>query len=131
MENGNFLEKMASQFGQNASAKNVYGDPVQVGDKTIIPVARIAYGLGGGYGHGNKKNKRPQPENVNQADGGTGEGAGGGGGMYAKPIGVYEITPGTTKFIPVTGSKRLLIAIAIGFLIRGWLHSKRRNKKNS
>ena len=78
-----------------------------------------------------KKNKSPRPENVNQADGETGEGAGGGGGMYAKPIGVYEITPATTKFIPVTGSKRLLIAIAIGFLVRGWLHSKRRNKKNS
>ena len=50
MENGNFLEKMASQFGQNASVKNVYGEPVRAGEKIIIPVARIAYGLGGGYG---------------------------------------------------------------------------------
>lgn len=39
MENENFIEKLASQFGQNASVKNVYGDPVQVGNKTIIPVA--------------------------------------------------------------------------------------------
>ena len=55
METGNFIEKLASQFGQNASVKNVYGDPIQAGNKTIIPVARIAYGLGGGYGQGDKK----------------------------------------------------------------------------
>ena len=29
-----------------------------IGDKTIISVAQIAYGLGGGYGHGKKKNNK-------------------------------------------------------------------------
>jgi len=68
MENGNFIEKLASQFGQSASVKNVYGEPIQAGDKTIIPVAQIAYGLGGGYGQGNKR-KRPNmsADNTNMA----------------------------------------------------------------
>jgi uncharacterized spore protein YtfJ len=41
MSNENFLEKLATQFSQSASVKNVYGEPVQAGDKTIIPVAQI------------------------------------------------------------------------------------------
>ena len=130
MENENFLEKLASQFGQNASVKNVFGEPVQAGDKIIIPVARIAYGLGGGYGQGYKKNKRLQTdEDLKQSDGPAGEG-GGGGGMYAKPQGVYEVTSASTTFIPIISTKQLLIGVAVGFLVRGWFYSKRRNKKN-
>ena len=92
MENGNFIEKLASQFGQSASVKNVYGEPVQAGDKTIIPVAQIAFGLGGGYGQGNKKKKPNLPaDNTNTAsnekEDNIGQGAGGGGGLYARPKG--------------------------------------------
>jgi len=132
MENENFLEKLASQFGQSASVKNVYGEPVRAGEKIIIPVARIAYGLGGGYGHGYKKNKGPQTDaEIKHADGATGEGVGGGGGMYAKPQGIYEVTSASTRFIPTISTKQLLVGAAIGFLLRGWLYSKRRNKKNT
>lgn len=129
MENGNFIEKLASQFGQNASVKNVYGDPIQAGDKTIIPVAKIAYGLGGGYGQGNKK-KIPKPEDRPiPNDGATGEGAGGGGGMYAKPVGVYEISAGSTRFVPVTSTPLLLVGMCVGFLLRGLLYNKRHKVK--
>jgi hypothetical protein len=38
MENMNFLENLATRLGQNASVKNVYGEPVIAHDKTIIPV---------------------------------------------------------------------------------------------
>jgi uncharacterized spore protein YtfJ len=132
MENENFLEKLASQFGQNASVKNVYGEPVNTGDKTIIPVARIAYGLGGGYGQGYKKNKRLQAnEDLKQSGGPAGEGGGGGGGMYAKPHGVYEVTAAGTRFIPASNTKPLLIGIAVGFILKGWFYSKRKNKKNA
>ena len=128
MQNENFLEKLASQFGQNASVRNVYGDAVVAGDKTIIPVARVAYGLGGGYGHGFRKNKPSATDEQAGNTGPDGEGAGGGGGMYAKPYGVYEVTAVSTKFIPANNTKQLIIALGIGWLLRGWLHSKRRSK---
>jgi uncharacterized spore protein YtfJ len=132
MENGNFIEKLASQFGQNASVKNVYGDPVRAGDKTIIPVARIAYGLGGGYGQGNKRNKNLQPDkSLEQLDGPDAKGAGGGGGLYARPAGVYEVTSTSTRFIPASNTGQLLIGVVVGFLIKGWFNSKRKNKKIS
>jgi len=124
MDTPNFLQQLASQFGSNASVKNVFGEPVQAGDKTIIPVAQIAYGLGGGYGQGPKKGK-PALQDVEQ-DNNKGEGAGGGGGMAARPKGVYEVTPTGTRFIPVTDAKQIFIGVAIGFLLGSFIRSKRR-----
>ena len=43
MENENFIGNIGVGLGQNVSVDNIYGDPIQSGDKTIIPVARIAY----------------------------------------------------------------------------------------
>src|SRR5678815_4021308 len=121
METGNFIEKLASQFGQNASVKNVYGDPIQAGNKTIIPVARVAYGLGGGYGQGNKKNKHLQyDDTLKRMEGPNSEGAGGGGGLYARPAGVYEITSTKTRFISASSTRQLLTGVAIGFLVNAW-----------
>jgi uncharacterized spore protein YtfJ len=126
MANHDFIEKLASQFGQNASVKNVYGEPIIAGDKTIIPVAQIAIGIGGGYGQGKRKNVTTETEERDRQQ--PGEGAGGGGGMYAKPKGVYEITPTNTRFIPASNTKSLLLAAGIGFILRGWLYRKSRNK---
>ena len=120
MENENFLEKVAAQLGQSASVKNVYGTPVTVGDKTIIPVSRIALGFGGGYGQGHKpKNKATDPTVATRGNNseGEGEGAGGGGGMYVQPKGVFEITPLSTRFIPVNRYRELIIGLCIGMLM--------------
>jgi uncharacterized spore protein YtfJ len=125
MGNENFIEKLAAQLGQSASVKNVYGEPIQAGDKTIVPVAQIAYGFGGGYGHGkNKLKQQKEPADINHE---MGEGAGGGGGIVAKPKGVYEIAPTCTRFIPASGTKILVTGLAIGFIMRG-LFSRKRNK---
>ena len=81
MSNENFLEKLGSQFSQSASVKNVFGEPVEAGDKTIIPVAQIAYGYGGGYGHGKDPMKQKESSSVGKNN--IGEGAGAGGGVWA------------------------------------------------
>ncbi len=128
MGSENFLEKLAAQFGQSASVKNVYGEPIQAGNKTIVPVAQIAYGCGGGYGHGkNKMNQQKEPADINSDK--VGEGAGGGGGMFAKAKGVYEITPTCTRFIPASGNKILITGLVMGFIIRGLLFSRKRKDK--
>jgi uncharacterized spore protein YtfJ len=128
MDNTNFIEKLASQFGQNASVKNVYGEPIIAGEKTIIPVAQIAYGLGGGYGHGKNKLKQLNESQEANKEGITGEGSGGGGGMLAKPKGVYEITGAGTRFIPASGNKILVTGIVLGFILRGLFFSRKRGK---
>jgi len=129
MENVNFLEKLGSQFGQNASVKNVFGEPIRAGEKTIIPVARIAYGLGGGYGEqkqGNTGNPESSAEETSRfGKKRAGEGAGGGGGLVARPIGVYEVTAAQTRFVPASNIRPLLLGICIGFLLRGRLRKRK------
>lgn len=129
MENNNFLETLASRLGQNASIKNVYGDPVTAQGKTIIPVAKIAMGLGGGYGHKNGKEQKGATDSP-QADDTKGEGAGGGGGMYATPKGVYEISDKCTRFIPADATKQFLSVAAMAFLAGRWVGRRKRKKEH-
>ena len=128
MEKVNFIENLATRLGQNASVKNVFGDPVVTNGKTIIPVAQVAFGFGGGFGEKKRKNLLSgnlQSESRENEKGIDGEGAGGGGGMYAKAKGVYEVTSQQTRFIPTDNNKQLLVAALFGFLIRGWLFRKK------
>jgi len=128
MENANFIENIATRLGQSATVKNVYGEPIVAGDKTIIPVAQVALGFGGGYGKGGPK-KFLKEEIVSDDNDKvkTGEGLGGGGGMFARPKGVYEISSQGTRFIPANFMKELLTAAFVGFLI-GATMIKRRKK---
>lgn len=126
MENENFIEKLAAGFGQSASVKNVFGEPIQAGDKTIIPVAKITYGLGGGFGH-SKKNKKQLEAVVSPEEAPIGEGAGGGGGLLATPKGVYEITPKCTRFIPANSTRQVMMGIVVGMLLKSLFFSGRKS----
>ena len=125
MENESFIERVAKGMSQNASVKHVYGDPFQSGNKTIIPVASIAYSFGGGYGQGPDKRKSPSNTNAAVDSSPSAEGAGGGGGMRATLRGIYEITPEATRFIPANNTKQLLTGIVIGFLLKALFFSSR------
>lgn len=130
MKTENFIENIARDLGVNASIHNVYGQPIQSGEKTILPVARIAYGFGGGFGQGMKKTKQEVTAGSFNEEHPGGEGAGGGGGIYARPRGVYEITPRATRFIPANGTRQLLAGIVIGILLKTlFLPGKRRKVK--
>lgn len=118
MENENFIENIATPISQNASVKAVFGDPITTQEKTIIPVAQVAYGFGGGFGH---KLTDPGKESTP-----AGKGAGGGGGLMVKAKGVYEVTSQGTRFIPAINLSQLLLAALAGFLMGTML--KRRIK---
>jgi uncharacterized spore protein YtfJ len=44
------LQGMVERVSASASVKNVYGEPVAVGSRTVIHAAQIRYGFGGGGG---------------------------------------------------------------------------------
>jgi uncharacterized spore protein YtfJ len=44
------LRGIADRVSASASVKNVYGDPVSAGGRTIIPAAQVRYAFGGGGG---------------------------------------------------------------------------------
>jgi len=102
MNTKELIDTAVDHLRSTASVKTVYGEPVVIDGKTVIPVARVAYGFGGGSG------SKQQGENDAPAEGG-----GVGGGMSAKPVGVVEVTSAETKFVPFGAKKRLAITAAI------------------
>ena len=97
---------------QHIGAKSVYGEPIVCGDKTIVPVASVAFGFGGGFG---------------QAPGERGEGGGGGGGFRGVPAGYIEITPAGTRFVPVRERQKIAVGILAGFAL-GFLAANLRKR---
>ena len=100
-----------------AGIKTVYGDPIVVEGKTIIPVAKVAYGFGAGAG--------PVRKGEGEDQTGGKEAGGGGGGIVARPVGVIEITKEETKFVPIDERRKLAGALIIGLLLGLWLGSRR------
>jgi uncharacterized spore protein YtfJ len=100
------LRSLGDHLQVGASVRNVYGDPINAGGRTVIPIARVSYGFGAGGGAG--ESEEAGSERV---------GSGGGAGLSARPAGVLEITEAGTRFIPFIDPTRLGIALAVGFLI--------------
>jgi uncharacterized spore protein YtfJ len=96
------LQRLVSQVGGHARVQAVFGDPVARDAVTVIPVARVRWGVGGGGGSG--------PD---------GSGSGGGGGVAADPIGYIEITPSGADFRPIGRSfgPAVIVAAAIAAAI--------------
>ncbi len=102
-----FFDSLKDGLQGSADVKAVYGEPVETQGKTIIPVAKVAYGFGGGYGEAKGADK----------DGKEGEGGGLGGGVAVKPVGVIEVTKEETRFIPLSDKKKLAGMLILGFIL--------------
>jgi uncharacterized spore protein YtfJ len=80
------LERLADLVGARANVQAVFGQPIHQGDLTVVPVARVRWGVGGGSG---KSEAAPE---------GKSSGTGGGGGAVADPVGYLEIAGGEATF---------------------------------
>ncbi len=95
-----------------ASTQAVYGQPVTVGERTIIPVADIKYGFGLGYG------EAPKPtDEADETPTSSGSGGGGGGGVAARPVAVIVVTDEKVTVEPVIDEGRVALA---GILTGAW-----------
>jgi uncharacterized spore protein YtfJ len=74
-------------------SKTVVGEPITVGDSTLIPLISVGFGfgLGGGSGIGESKQK------------GEGTGGGGGAGGGVKPIAVIIVDKDGARIEPIKG----------------------------
>jgi len=73
------------------TVRRVFGEAYEVGETTIIPVARVGGGTGGGGGD----------------DSDSSGGFGGGLGVGATPVGVYEVRDGAVQWRPAVDVNRL------------------------
>jgi uncharacterized spore protein YtfJ len=94
-------------------ARLCFGRPVELKDRTVIPVASVR--TAGGWGFGND---------------GPGSGSGGGGGaLDARPVGFIEIGPEGTRFERIDDGRMALRALAAGsiaVLVIGRVMARRR-----
>ncbi len=104
---------LSDHFAATASAKSVYGEPIHTGGRTIVPFARVGYGLGATSGGRN---------------GETVGGGGGGGGVGARPAGYIEITDEATRYVEFSALKKMIVAAALGF-VTGYLLRGRRSRR--
>lgn len=111
------LQNLHESLSGRAQVKSVFGEPITVGEKTVVPVARIAYGFGAGAGTGGVGDKSAK-----------GEGGGGGGGVRANPVGVFVVSPQETRFVAINNKKKLAGTLLAGTLL-GLLLGRRRFKR--
>lgn len=97
------------------SAKAVFGEPIQQGNVTLIPVASVTYGFGSGqgWGRGAKEGEKATTEGPQE---GAGVGAGGGG--LARPLGYIKIDESGAKFEPTMNMTNVSVG---GMLLAGWI----------
>ena len=87
--------RLVSRLADAADVRTVFGDPVERGEVTVIPVARVLVGAGAGTGRSER-----------------GDGEGGGGGAIARPLGYVEIRNGATRFRPINPRVQATLATA-------------------
>ncbi|MBN1889926.1 MAG: hypothetical protein JW850_18165 [Thermoflexales bacterium] len=105
-------DRVFAQFDdlqERASVDAVYGQPVEIDGKVVVPVAGVSYafGLGLGEGYG------PRLEGGDQSSG-----SGGGGFVRARPVAVVEITPECTRVEGVVDEQLVVLA---GIAFAAWL----------
>lgn len=102
----NIVSTLSEKLATSADARRVYGEPIKAHNRTLVPVAKVGYGLGATSG-GRKG------EQVG--------GGGAGGGVGAKPVGYIEISDERTRYVSFSTPRRimavLLAGIAAGFFL--------------
>lgn len=87
------LKTSLDEVDKLLSSKAVVGDPIKIGDDTIIPLLSFGFGFGAGGGKGNDTSK------------GNGEGGGSGAGAGIKPVAlIISDGKGHTRVEPITGA---------------------------
>ncbi len=94
-----------AQTVEQIRVEAAFGQPIQVGENTLIPVAEVSYGFGLGAGRAPGVEKGPT--------GGEGGGAGG----RVRPMGYIKVSPGGVIFEPAVDVNRLGMA---GIVMTAW-----------
>lgn len=105
------ISTITDRVKDTANVRVVFGDPVESGGVTVIPVASVKIAGGGGGGRG-KSNILPV-EGEEAPEGGVGLGLQ----ITAKPLGYIEVKEGSARLIPIVDVTK----VAIGSMIAGTL----------
>ncbi len=119
-----FLATLAERMHSTASVSMIYGAPIEAQGKVIIPVARIAYGLGGEYGKhtATTGGGQLQPHPWGESDGGR---------ILVAPLGIMEGTSERTRFVPLRSRRAAWVGAALGSVVGAVVYALLRRHPNS
>jgi uncharacterized spore protein YtfJ len=81
------MDDISSTLVDTANSEVVVGQPIELGNATIVPLSRVSIGFGGAGGEGDQKFGCR-----NGHRGGKGKGSGAGGAAKVRPVGVIVFT---------------------------------------
>ncbi len=112
------LERLTDVLAGSATHTSAFDKPISIGETLLIPVSRVAYGLGGGFGVATTRDGNGRVER-------SPKGESGGGGMLITPVGVMVVHRNQIRFIPirrtsplVAWARGVVFAMLIGALVR-------------
>jgi uncharacterized spore protein YtfJ len=121
------FESAQEKINSKADVKFVFGNLIETEGKSIIPVSTIKYRIGGGEGKGPDLSKikgiaqeNSDEETIENRPGGKGIG----GNFSNNPLGVFEITEESTRFIPVIPVKAIIVMITVWIVTRVFKRKK-------
>lgn len=112
------IRSIFDKFSRTKDTSLIYGEPIELENKKVIPVAKVNYHVGGGGSYSETSEKDV-----------ASQGEGGGGRFSIKPVGVFEITPEEVKFKPIINIHFLLTIISVVTLGLGFLLTRPRKIK--
>ncbi|NOY89223.1 MAG: sporulation protein [FCB group bacterium] len=87
------LKGVVGELREISKSETIIGQPITVGDRTVIPVVKISVGFGAGGGQGENEKA------------GTGFGGGGGGGVRIEPSAFIIMDKSGISLLPVAKGK--------------------------
>jgi len=87
------LKGVVGELREISKSETIIGDPITVGDKTVIPIVKISVGFGAGGGQGENEKA------------GTGFGGGGGGGAKIEPAAFIIMDKDGVSLLPASKGK--------------------------
>lgn len=117
---------LSETIESSASAETVYSTPIERNGRTVVPIARVEFGLGGGAGGGGGGGGGAGGGGSSDEDDAERQGGGLGGGFSARPAGALEVTERRTRFVEPTDRGRsaklpiagIVFGLVVGSLIR-------------
>ena len=98
------LQALLERIRATARIELVYGKERKIGDKTLIPIAAVAFTFGAGAGGGTA----PTLDDDGVGEAPVGGGGGGGGSVRVLPVGVLEVDADETRMVPILDWTRII-----------------------
>jgi uncharacterized spore protein YtfJ len=103
------LERLLARIGQTANVEAVFGQPIERGEYTVIPCAKVTVGLGLGGGSGSSPAANGDKNLAQGRAQGQGEGVGGGGSARGRPVAAIVISRAGVHIQPIIDVTRVVI----------------------